>query len=76
MQERGPGAERAAVPGGFHPGEGRGGGGFASPNPLGVIAVYSAMMGVFVAITYYVEKRGRRRKHAKSGTAQSKPKVV
>ncbi|MFE6796535.1 DUF4405 domain-containing protein [Paenibacillus chitinolyticus] len=72
----GPGAERAAVPGGFHPGEGRGGGGFASPNPLGVIAVYSAMMGVFVSITYYVEKRGRRRKHAGSGTAQSKPKVV
>ncbi|MEY9092532.1 DUF4405 domain-containing protein [Paenibacillus sp. RC84] len=71
----GPGAERA-VPGGFHPGEGRGGGGFASPNPLGVIAVYSAMMGVFVAITYYAEKRGRRRKHAGSGTAQSKPKVV
>ncbi|MGX4584156.1 DUF4405 domain-containing protein [Paenibacillus chitinolyticus] len=72
----GPGSDRMAVPGGFHPGEGRGGGGFVSPNPLGVIAVYSAMMGVFVSITYYVEKRGRRRKHAGSGTAQSKPKVV
>ncbi|EGL14902.1 MULTISPECIES: DUF4405 domain-containing protein [unclassified Paenibacillus] len=70
------GAERAAGPGGFHPGEGRGGVGFASPNPLGVIAVYSAMMGVFVAVTYYTEKRGRRRKHAGSGTAQSRPKVV
>ncbi|MFS0837390.1 hypothetical protein [Paenibacillus sp. 1P03SA] len=54
-------------------GEGRGGG---SPNPLGFIAVYSARMGVFVTVTYYAEKRGRRRKHEGSGTTLSKPKAV
>ncbi|WP_405079962.1 DUF4405 domain-containing protein [Paenibacillus chitinolyticus] len=62
------------VPTGFRSGEGRGGGGFASPNPLGVIAVYSAIMGVFVTVTYYADKRGRRKKAAGSGAAPGKPK--
>jgi hypothetical protein len=37
-------------------------GGFASPNALNVIITYFGIMGVFVILTYYLEKFGNRKK--------------
>ena len=51
---RGNSEERPSSPDGTS--EGRSEGTFQSPHPLGVIATYSGIMGVFIIITYYSEK--------------------
>ena len=48
---------------GERPAQGPGGreGGFQSPSAWGVITTYFGIMGVFVILTYYLEKAGRKR---------------
>lgn len=55
--------ERPSRPDGFS--DGRGKGEFRSANPLGIIAIFSGIIGILVAITYYLDKLITRRKVAK-----------